>query len=108
MKSGGRNLLFLTGASIVLATVATIVSLLIYYLSGDIYLDRSRPGFLPDKPEKTTSQRYAFSDSGEINQKVLDDYLKHFQKATKSLDQIEAPFSEAPLSDDSLGIPADE
>jgi alpha-galactosidase/6-phospho-beta-glucosidase family protein len=34
-----------------IALATTGVSLAIYHNSGDIYLDRSRPGFLPDEQE---------------------------------------------------------
>ena len=46
---GGRNLLILGIISVLIAVTTTGVSLAIYHYSGDIYLDRSRPGFLPDE-----------------------------------------------------------
>ena len=51
MTHGGRNLVILGVAATVIAIITTGVSLLIYHNSGDIYLDRSRPGFLPDEEE---------------------------------------------------------
>lgn len=48
LKPGGRNLLLLCLAGIVMAFVSTGISLAIYKGTGDIYLDRSRPGFISD------------------------------------------------------------
>ena len=52
MSSGGRKLIILGIASALIALATTGISLAIYHNSGDIYLDRSRPGFLPDEDEK--------------------------------------------------------
>ena len=51
IREGSRNLLLLGLVSIVVALMTTGVSLAVYHNSGDIYLDRSRPGFLPDDEE---------------------------------------------------------
>ena len=51
MTRGGKNLVLLGASAVLIATVTTCISLAIYHNSGDIYIDRSRPGFLPDKEE---------------------------------------------------------
>ena len=51
MTKGGKNLVLLGVLAVLIATVTTCISLAIYHNSGDIYLDRSRPGFLPDEEE---------------------------------------------------------
>ena len=51
MNRGGRNLIILGCIAATIALATTSVSLAIYHGSGDIYLDRSRPGYLPDKEE---------------------------------------------------------
>ena len=43
---GARNLMIMGVAAILVALATTGVSMAIYHNSGDIYLDRSRPGFL--------------------------------------------------------------
>ena len=43
---GGRNLFLLGIIATSVALLTTFISLKIYHDSGDIYLDRSRPGFL--------------------------------------------------------------
>ena len=107
MSSGSRNLTLLGLGSIVIAIIVSAISLTIYHSSGDIYLDRSRPGFLPDKSEKikTPAKSYTFSDSGAVDQKTLNLYLKKVKSELKSLKKVEAPYSAEPLTDKSLGIP---
>ena len=103
-----RNLLFLGLASIGVALATTSISLLLYHNSGDIYLDRSRPGFLPDedeaKEQQTKPQDFSFSSTGSLNPEVLQEYLDNYQTQLEALDKLEKPFSSTPLSDASLGI----
>lgn len=103
-----KNLLILGIASVSIALITTIVSLVIYHNSGDIYLDRSRPGFLPDEEEVETKPQstYAFDSTGTIDAETLNDYIDHYDDAVEVIDNLEAPFSATPLSDESLGIPA--
>ncbi|MDO4759179.1 MAG: hypothetical protein Q4A30_00090 [Candidatus Saccharibacteria bacterium] len=107
-SSGGRNLLLLGLGAITIAFITTTASLIVYHHSGDIYLDRSRPGFLPDKNEasvlKPHSSQYRFSDSGPINSEILDKYLKNFKPQLQALEQFSPAFSTEVLSDQSLGI----
>lgn len=103
-----RNLLLLGIISIGIATLTTAVSIFIYHKTGDIYLDRSRPGFLPDEDETKADQEKAkdfnFSSSGSIDPEILQEYLDNYQSQLDALDKLEKPFSSTPLSDASLGI----
>lgn len=107
MTSGGRNLTILGIGAICIAGLTTSTSLMMYRLSGDIYLDRSRPGYLPDKeeasetPEATT---FVFPDSGALDRAELDQYLKELQKINERIDEFSDPYASGPLSDESLGI----
>lgn len=103
-----KNLLILGVLSVSIALVTTIVSLVIYHNSGDIYLDRSRPGFLPseEEVEKKPESTYSFSSTGNIDAPILNDYIDHYEQAVEVIDDLESPFSAKPLSDESLGIPA--
>ena len=47
MKAAGARVVILGVVAIMIAVATTGVSLAVYHNSGDIYLDRSRPGFLP-------------------------------------------------------------
>jgi len=110
MTRGGRNLLILGIGSVFIAGLTTSVSLAIYRNTGDIYLDRSRPGFLPDKEEAEAeteaTTNFTYSDSGPLDGEELDRYLEELQKINQHLENLPDAFSGTPLSDESLGIKA--
>ena len=110
MSSGARNLFILGAASIAIAFITTTISLIIYHNSGDIYIDRSRPGFLPEKAERKDSDKveFTFPENGKINKKEITKYQKNFKAQLEELEKFNDPFSPAPLSDESLGIPSEE
>ena len=56
MTRGGWNLALLALVAIMITLSLTTVSMAIYHYSGDIYLDRSRPGYLPDTEEVETEE----------------------------------------------------
>ncbi|MBR3177188.1 hypothetical protein IKF27_00060 [Candidatus Saccharibacteria bacterium] len=102
------NLLWLGIGATLIALLTTGISIIIYHKSGDIYLDRSRPGFLPDKEEienRDDDEEYLFSENGPITKYDLDEYLKMFNEELNDLDELKKPYSAEPLSDDALGIP---
>ena len=105
-----NNLALLGLSAILIATMTTAISLYLYHDSGDIYLDRSRPGFLPDKEEtkeeKNETPDYSFSDSGKMAKEDFEIYLKNFNQEFDRLEKYSVdPFSMDSLSDESLGIP---
>ncbi len=111
LERGGRNLILLGIISGIIAFSTVSVSLLIYHNSGDIYLDRSRPGFLPDEEEVEKNDDhhkddddYVFEKSGEITMEVLEDYLEHLDSEIQAIDAYPDPFDPSPLSDSTLGI----
>ncbi len=109
MSRGGRNLLILGLGAISITLVTTGVSLFIYKQTGDIYLDRSRPGFLPDKEEveqnnNTSTGDFEFSETGKLTAEDLDAYLDALEQVNRKLKDLDEPYSSAPLSDESLGI----
>ena len=110
MDKSNRNIIILGVAATVITLVLTGISLAIYHNSGDIYLDRSRPGFLPDEEEieeaeKEPQNTYTFSDSGAITDDVIDEFLKNLNENIEGLEKFIEPFSPQSLSDSSLGIP---
>ena len=110
---GGRNLTLLGFGAIVIAIVTTSLSLIIYHNTGDIYLDRSRPGFLPDITEKKangnyTNLRYSFPDTGEVNEDALEEYLERISENIEEIEELKDAFPEDSLSDTSLGIGSDD
>lgn len=114
-QSGARNLILLGLASILIAVMTTSVALAIYHNSGDIYLDRSRPGYLPDEQEiekdedkKDDVEEYDFSRDGVVDEAGLGEFLKHLNEEVKAIDEFEKPFSSEVLTDDYLGIPVEK
>lgn len=112
LNRGGRNLIILGVAAVLIAAITSGVSLVIYHNSGDIYLDRSRPGFLPDEEEieeeTEDEEEYSFSKTGPIDLTVLEEYLNELQVEVEAVDAYEKPFEEKILSDESFGIPKAE
>lgn len=112
LTHGGRNLVVLGVVSTIIAVVTTGVSLLIYHNSGDIYLDRSRPGYLPDEEEieeeGIKEEEYIFEKSGKLTAEVIEEYLEKLRAEIRVVDAYERPFDESVLSDERLGIPSTE
>lgn len=109
-ESGPKNLFILGVVSVAIAVATTAISLVIYHNSGDIYLDRSRPGFLPDKTEvqPVVDGDYSFEPSGQLTTDNMDEYIKYYEENVDMIDDLVNPFSGTPLSDESLGIPTGE
>ena len=109
MTIGGRNLVLLGIGAVMIAFLMTGISLAIYHNSGDIYLDRSRPGFLPDEDElekrEEVEEEYEFKKTGKLSEEVLEEYLQHLDAEVKAIDSYEDPFNIELLSDESLGLP---
>ena len=114
LNKGGWNLVILGIIAVVVAVITSGVSLLIYHNSGDIYLDRSRPGFLPDEEEieeennGDDEEEFKFDKTGPIDLTVLEKYLEELQAEVDAVNAYEKPFEEKVLSDESFGIPKTE
>lgn len=112
MTRGRWNLVILGVVATIVAAATTGISLLVYHNSGDIYLDRSRPGFLPDEKEieeeTEDDEEYSFNKTGAIDLTVLEEYLKEIQVEVEAIDAYEKPFEEKVLSDENFGIPKQE
>ena len=107
--NGGRNLMILAGLAIFISVSLTVVSLAIYHYSGDIYLDRSRPGYLPDTEEveieeETEEGDYNFDKSGAVTKEVLEEYLKKLDVEVEALNNYQDPFDDGALSDSHFGL----
>lgn len=110
MRAGSRNLFILGVASCLVALATAGVSLAIYHNTGDIYLDRSRPGFLPDKEEIEQQddidddEEYKMPSTGSITKGDLDKYIEELEEELEELDKYVNPFNTSSLSDEKLGI----
>ena len=103
---GGRNLMILGFSAAVIALLSTAASLQIYRSTGDIYLDRSRPGYISEgeKHSEEDDQKESFSNEGGIDQKAVDEYLKELDKVMGRISEASDDFSSEALTDESLGI----
>ena len=110
MTKGGRNLVILGVVSVAAAFATTGVSLAVYHNSGDIYLDRSRPGYLPDEDEvseEIVEEDYELEKNGLVTEAMIEEYLKAYQAELDAIDAYKDPFSSVALDDEKLGIPAE-
>lgn len=114
-EHGKRNLILLGVSALLITTVTTGMSLWLYRSSGDIYLDRSRPGYLPEEgetedPTNVNNSNYVFNENGELTADELESYLKELKKINDRIKALVDPYAPGPLTDESLGItaPAEE
>lgn len=106
-SSGGKALIRLGILATIIAIITTSISLYFYHASGDIYIDRSRPGFLPEKHENSQMDEnptYRFSEDGSISAKDLEEYLQNIKPVINNINDVKKPFAKDSLSDQSLGI----
>ena len=107
MSRGGRNLIILGAIAVLVSLATTGVSLILYRDSGDIYLDRSRPGFLPDEEEtkqETIETDYSFPETGTFTEAELNEYIENLDIEIEGIRAFQDPFGEKALSNESLGI----
>ncbi|MBR0488230.1 hypothetical protein IJJ39_00945 [Candidatus Saccharibacteria bacterium] len=109
MTRNGRNLALLGIGAALVALTTTGVSLAIYHNSGDIYLDRSRPGYLPDKDEIEQEDGsdegvYVFNKEGIVTSGDVEEYVENLKKEVEALDVYKNAFSDEALSDEKLGL----
>lgn len=108
-QKGGLNLLVLGVLSVMIALLTTSISLAIYHNSGDIYLDRSRPGYMPDEQEIENNDGqnldYELNKSGKMTMEVLEEYLENLNRDIKAIDAYGDTFEQGALSDEQLGLP---
>ena len=109
MTKGGKNLALLAVIAVVIALATTSVSLAVYHYSGDIYLDRSRPGYMPDEEEVEQEEEkeegeYEFQKTGSVTKEVVDEYLEKLDLEVKALDEYDNPFDSSAITDEKLGI----
>lgn len=111
LSSGGRNLVLLGLSSVLIALATTGVSLALYHNSGDIYLDRSRPGYLPDeeeieeKDDDKPVEIYDYAKREGVTSSNLKEYLEQIETEIQAIDAYEKPFDMTTLSDEHFGIP---
>lgn len=99
-----HKLILMIAGSIVVALILTSISMSLYTASGAAQVDLSRPGYQSVQKEAKSSEKFdGFSASGEINEKVLDDFKKIYDKQAQQVSDINA-FSSGVLDDATLKI----
>lgn len=103
---GGRNLMILGLAASIIAVITTAISLFVYRATGDIYLDRSRPGYISEdeKNEEKYDIKENFSADGDITKNTVDEYLNQLDSIRGRIDSLSNTFDGDPLNDDALSI----
>ena len=107
--NGSRNLVVLGVSSVVIALVTSLVSLYLYHASGDIYLDCSLPdadcpSARANSEENNRDQAYVFQDTGNLDEKVIDEYLKEIKNPIERSKKTIETLDDDVLSNESLGI----
>lgn len=107
-NSSARNLTIFGITAIVLALISSGISLFVYNFTGDIYLDRSRPGFISeiedDDNNADKNEEVAFPADGIITDEDLTDYLFQLDARVQEITSDSDAFSADALSDEGLNI----
>lgn len=101
-----NRLVIFVAASVALALVLVVISMVLYVSSGAIQLDASRPGVksVTDQVDQTDSFK-GFPATGTIDKKTLDQFRKLYDEQVKSVTTSDA-FNAGVLSDEALEIDA--
>lgn len=95
-------LIFLT---IIMALILTVVSMIIYYRSGALQLDLSRPGYSSVAP-KVSNDENSFSDfsaTGGIDAATIKQFQSLYSTQATNAKEVDA-FNGDPLSPSALGL----
>ena len=106
---GGRNLLILGFGAITIALITTSISLF-FYQKGDIYIDRSRPGYITENEKHNIDDdiQENYSNEGKITDKSLAEYVEELNRVSERIDASKNDFGPDPLSDDNLMITSND
>lgn len=103
---GRRNLIILGFGALAIAMISTAISLQIYRATGDIYLDRSRPGYIAEgeKHDEKDDYKNIFSNEGAVTADMVDEYLEKLDGIIEQINNASGDFSLDVISDDALSI----
>lgn len=96
-------------SAITIALLLTVISVLLYSISGAAKLDLSRPGYESARGQihRSNGSDQNFSASGSLDGKVIKDFLKIYDKQAKDLRQYSV-FKEDILNDAQLGLSGEQ
>lgn len=99
-----RNIVYFIIGSVLVAFALVLVSMSLYISSGAAQLDLSRPGYKAVQNEVEPSDTFvSFPASGEVDNTVIEQFLKLFRKQVKPVDNTDV-FSPAALDEQALGL----
>ena len=106
---GGRNLILLGLGAIAIALLTTSISIY-FYSKGDIYIDRSRPGYISEDEKHTDEEdkQENYSNEGAIDERSLTEYLEELDHVSERIEASQNDFGPDPLSDDNLMITSND
>lgn len=96
--------------TIIIAVVLTVVSLIIYNVSGSAQLDLSRPGYQSVSDQVQQNDEIdEYSAFGPVNKTTVEEFIKLYDEQAKKAKAIDA-FNGDPLNPEVLefGAPANE
>ena len=95
--------------AIAIALLTTSVSIY-FYSKGDIYIDRSRPGYISEdeKHNDEDDRQEKYSNEGDVTEKSIDEYLDELDRVTERIEATQNDFGPDPLSDDNLLITSND
>ena len=104
------NLGILAVAAALIALITTSISLYIYKATGDIYIDRSRPGYISEDEKHNTDDdvQEKYSNEGDITEKTLTEYIEELDRVSERINASKNDFGPDPLSDDNLMITSND
>lgn len=100
------KLTFAIGSAIVICLLLTVASVFLYVITGTSKVDLSRPGYETARKKidrDVDRQENDFETSGELDGKVMADYLKKYNKQTQILAGYDT-FEPKLLDDTQLGL----
>ncbi len=90
------------GATVIIAILLTVVSMIFYTMSGAAQLDLSRPGYQSVSGQvDTESQIDTYSASGAVNKESIQEFIKLYEKQAEKAKAVDA-FNGDPLNPEVL------
>ncbi len=100
--SSRHHLAIALSAAILIALLLTVVSVIIYEVSGAAMLDLSRPGFEPARKQlQKSNDQIQFSSKGPIDQEVIKNFRSLYKKQADDIRKLNG-FNSKVLDDSQL------
>ena len=97
-----HRLTLLLGATIIISIVLTVVSMMLYNISGAAQLDLSRPGYQSVSGQIDTETKIdTYSSSGSVNKETIQEFMVLYDEQAKKAKAVDA-FNGDPLNPEVL------